>query len=71
VYREAMTHQAACNIILAGSGSHFDPDVVAAFLELSDSFARISRALADEQECSSARITAHSADHVIEQIVST
>jgi putative two-component system response regulator len=71
VYRAAMTHEAACDIILTGSGSHFDPDVVGAFFELADSFARISRAMADEAACTSAPIAAHSADHVIEQIVST
>ena len=31
VYKGAMPHEAACNLIRAGSGSHFDPEVVQAF----------------------------------------
>ena len=30
-YKEAMSHDEACRIIEAGSGSHFDPEVVEAF----------------------------------------
>ncbi len=33
VYKEGMSHEAAAEIILRGSGSHFDPDVVTAFQE--------------------------------------
>jgi putative two-component system response regulator len=50
VYREAMSHDEAREIIIGGSGSHFDPDVVEAFLELSDTFARVARSLADGAE---------------------
>jgi putative two-component system response regulator len=31
VYKEGMSHDAAAEIILGGSGAHFDPDIVAAF----------------------------------------
>lgn len=31
VYKDAMPHEEACQIILAGRGSHFDPEVVDAF----------------------------------------
>lgn len=31
VYKEGMSHEAAAEIILSGSGAHFDPDVVTAF----------------------------------------
>jgi putative two-component system response regulator len=47
VYRGAMSHEAACQLIVGGSGSHFDPDVVEAFLELSDQFDEICRKLSD------------------------
>jgi putative two-component system response regulator len=33
-YKEAMTHQQATSIIVADSGTHFDPSVVEAFLEI-------------------------------------
>ena len=32
VYKEAMSHEAACEIIMQDSGKHFDPQIVAAFL---------------------------------------
>jgi len=32
IYKPAMSYQAACDIISAGSQHHFDPDIVAAFL---------------------------------------
>jgi putative two-component system response regulator len=41
VYRAAMSHAEAKEIILRGNGTHFDPDVVAAFLELEDEFQSI------------------------------
>lgn len=36
VYKEPMSHDEACEIILKGRGSHFDPDVVDAFLNVAD-----------------------------------
>ena len=36
VYKNAMEHNVAFSIISEGSGSHFDPQIVEAFLELSD-----------------------------------
>lgn len=47
VYKEAYSHQKARQIILKESGSHFDPDVVDAFLEVETQFAAISKKLAD------------------------
>jgi putative two-component system response regulator len=32
VYKKAMTYEEARNIIVAGRGKHFDPDMVDAFL---------------------------------------
>lgn len=33
VYKKAYTHEEAVNIIKEGRGTHFDPDIVDAFLE--------------------------------------
>lgn len=38
VYKDAMSHQKAKEIIVAGRGSHFDPDVVDAFLDIAEIF---------------------------------
>jgi putative two-component system response regulator len=46
-------------VIAKGSGSHFDPSVVNAFLDLEDMFERISHALEDAFP-SSAEMTLHS-----------
>ena len=35
-YKGAMGHAAACDIIHAGAGRHFDPEVVAAFTACAD-----------------------------------
>jgi putative two-component system response regulator len=50
VYKEGMSHQAACAIIVQGRGSHFDPDVVDAFLDVADEFQRIARRFADTDD---------------------
>jgi adenylate cyclase len=42
VYKDAIPHADACQIILAGRGSHFDPDVVDAFEETQHEFLAIS-----------------------------
>jgi putative two-component system response regulator len=49
VYRQAMTHNEAVKIITDGSGTHFDPAIVRAFLDVADQFARVCRELADVQ----------------------
>ncbi len=41
-YKDPMTHEAARQIILQGSGKHFDPDIVESFLECEFAFERIS-----------------------------
>ncbi|HEB71521.1 MAG TPA: response regulator [Nitrospirae bacterium] len=41
VYKEAMSLENARDIILAGEGEHFDPDIVKAFRNIEDSFAGI------------------------------
>lgn len=48
VYKQAYSHEKSLKLILRGSGSQFDPDVVAAFVARNEEFARISSKFADE-----------------------
>lgn len=41
VYKPAMPHEQACQIIHDGAGSHFDPDVVQAFNAVADQFEQV------------------------------
>jgi cyclic di-GMP phosphodiesterase len=50
VYKDAFGHDNARNIIVKESGSHFDPDVVSAFIEAEDQFIAIHREFCEEQE---------------------
>jgi putative two-component system response regulator len=50
VYKAGMSHEQATHIIVEGRGLHFDPDVVDAFLRLSDEFQDIARRYADSDE---------------------
>ena len=50
VYKPAFSHEKAREIILAGSGSHFDPDVVNAFLDNEDQFVDIWERFAVREE---------------------
>ena len=47
VYKAQLPHEKAVQIITEGKGSHFDPDVVDAFLEATEDFHQISRKYAD------------------------
>jgi putative two-component system response regulator len=47
VYKEGMPHEKAVGIIQEGSGSHFDPDIVEAFLAIQDEFRAIAARYAD------------------------
>lgn len=47
-YRASLSHQEAVAEIAAGRGTHFDPDVVDAFLSVADQFAALSRTLGSE-----------------------
>ncbi|MES2037383.1 MAG: two-component system response regulator [Pseudomonadota bacterium] len=42
VYKEGMPHQKAVDIMVAGRGQHFDPDILDAFLGLQDEFRAIA-----------------------------
>jgi len=46
VYRKAWPHEKAVAYIRQNAGSHFDPDVVAVFLDRSDAFLQLKRNLA-------------------------
>ena len=47
VYKEGMPHDKAVAIIIQGRGSHFDPDMVDAFVQLQDQFHAIALRFAD------------------------
>ena len=47
VYKDGMPHEKAVAIIQEGSGSHFDPDMVEAFLAIQDEFRAIAARYAD------------------------
>ncbi|MFH1216662.1 MAG: CHASE2 domain-containing protein [Pseudomonadota bacterium] len=49
-YKPAFTHREALQIVQEGSGSHFDPDVVKAFLAMEESFHLIAQHFSDEME---------------------
>ena len=49
VYKEAMSHAEATAVIRSGSGKHFDPRVVAAFLALEKTFSDIAVEYTDER----------------------
>ena len=67
VYKAPMSHAAATEIILAGLGSHFDPDVVDAFLAIQDEFLSIAQRFADseqDRERELARLEAETAENI-------
>ncbi|MGF1729971.1 HD domain-containing phosphohydrolase [Photobacterium kasasachensis] len=49
VYKPAFSHEKAKAIILEGKGTHFDPQVVEAFLECENEFVDIARNYQDEE----------------------
>lgn len=50
VYKKPFTHAEAVNIILEGKGSHFDPDIVDAFMIIQEDFRQIAIQSADFEE---------------------
>ena len=50
VYKAGMPHEQAAAMILEGRGTHFDPDVVDAFLDIADEFQDIAARFADGHE---------------------
>lgn len=49
-YKPAFSHEKSRGIILEGRGTHFDPDVVDAFLALEEGFQQVAREFADQEE---------------------
>jgi putative two-component system response regulator len=47
VYKEGMPHEKAVQIMIEGRGSHFDPDILDAFLAIVDEFKKIAAEFAD------------------------
>ena len=47
VYKERLSHEQAAQIIVEGRGSHFDPDMVDAFIEIQDEFREIAQRYPD------------------------
>jgi putative two-component system response regulator len=47
VYKAGMSHEKAVALIEEGSGSHFDPDIVDAFMEAAETFREIAKRYAD------------------------
>jgi adenylate cyclase len=50
VYKNTLSHEAAKEIIIKESGKHFDPEIVAVFLEHNEEFLRVSETFADENQ---------------------
>lgn len=50
VYKAGVPHDQAVGIIFQGRASHFDPDMVDAFIEIQDEFQAIARRFADTDE---------------------
>ncbi len=50
VYKPAFSHEEAVRIVGEGSGRHFDPDIVAAFLAIHEDFRQVSMHFADGEE---------------------
>jgi putative two-component system response regulator len=49
VYKPAFSHEKASSIVMEESGTHFDPDVAEAFLEISGQFRDVAQRYADEE----------------------
>jgi putative two-component system response regulator len=56
VYRPALSHEETVGIIKSGSGNHFDPAIVAAFVDVAGEFARVCSDLADHNAPSEAEV---------------
>lgn len=49
IYKDALSHEKALGIILAGRGTHFDPDLVDTFIRIQDQFIAIAKRYSNEQ----------------------
>jgi putative two-component system response regulator len=62
VYKKACTHEKALEIIAEGRGRHFDPEIVDAFLGITEQFRQIARRHADGEEALAAEADRMAAD---------
>ena len=63
IYKEPMSHEAAVKIMLEGRGTHFDPDMLDAFIEIQAEFIAIAQRFIDsdadlERKLPSAKVVA-------------
>lgn len=58
VYKNSQTHSQARETILTGSGRHFDPDIVGAFLATEERFDQVARQMADGAGEAAGRVAA-------------
>jgi len=49
VYKPAFPHEKAISMVREGSGTHFDPEVADAFMEISGDIHQIVHAFIDEE----------------------
>jgi putative two-component system response regulator len=54
VYKEAFSHEMAVAIVVEGRGTHFDPDIVDAFISIQEEFREIALRFADEPDARAA-----------------
>jgi len=54
VYKEAFSHEKAVAIVVEGRGTHFDPDIVDAFISIQEEFREIALRFADEPDARAA-----------------
>ena len=50
IYKPPFSHEKAVGIMREGRGTHFDPDVLDAFLEIQDAFRDIAKQFSDDEE---------------------
>jgi putative two-component system response regulator len=50
VYKDRMSHEQAMQIIIDGRGSHFDPDVVDAFVDIEEDMQAIAQSYPDSDD---------------------
>jgi HD-GYP domain-containing protein (c-di-GMP phosphodiesterase class II)/CHASE2 domain-containing sensor protein len=55
-YKEPLSHERAVEIMKQGRGSHFDPDILDAFLDIQEEFSSIARRFDEEERQSSSGI---------------
>ncbi len=51
VYKPAFSHEESVRILKQGRGSHFDPDILDAFLQIEHTFLEIARQYSDDDDC--------------------